>query len=91
VAAGGGTPGDGPNEGAPRIHSMNVGAGGAGEMQALEEQRMATIESPAGKRETLGDKVRLRWSLEAGLSWGGVGCAAVDLWICAQCAVKRCT
>jgi hypothetical protein len=58
VAAGGGAPGDGPSEGAPRIHSMNVGAGGAGDMQVLEEQRMAAIESPAGKRETLGDKVR---------------------------------
>jgi hypothetical protein len=60
VAAGGGAPGDGPSEGAPRIHSMNVGAGGAGEMQALEEQRLAAIESPAGRRETLGDKVRHR-------------------------------
>ncbi|WIA35535.1 hypothetical protein OEZ86_003961 [Tetradesmus obliquus] len=57
VAAGGSIPGDGPSEGAPRIHSMNVGAGGAGDMQALEEQRLAAIESPAGKRETLGDKV----------------------------------
>jgi hypothetical protein len=57
AAAGGGAPGDGPSEGAPRIHSMNVGAGGAGDMQVLEEQRMAAIESPAGKRDTLGDKV----------------------------------
>ncbi|WIA15332.1 hypothetical protein OEZ85_001998 [Tetradesmus obliquus] len=57
VAAGGSIPGDGPSEGAPRIHSMRVGAGGAGDMQALEEQRLAAIESPAGKRETLGDKV----------------------------------
>jgi hypothetical protein len=37
---------------------MNVGTGGAGDMQVLEEQRMAAIESPADKRETLGDKVR---------------------------------
>lgn len=58
VAAGGSIPGDGPSEGAPCIHSMRVGAGGAGDMQALEEQRLAAIESPAGKRETLGDKVR---------------------------------
>jgi hypothetical protein len=70
VAAGGGAPGDGPSEGAPRIHNMNVGAGGAGDMQVLEEQRLAAIESPADKRETLGDKVR------------GGGCVCASVMIC---------
>lgn len=51
--------GSGPGAGAvePGVPFPSVGAGGAADMQRLQEKRMAAIGDPAFKRETLGDKV----------------------------------